>query len=370
MKHLVLLGAGHAHINLLASLARQPLPGRQVTLVAPYPRQLYSGMVPGFVAGHYHLDECSIALAALLDGSGVAYLQRSVAALDAPTGQLTLDDGSTLGYDVLSINTGATQDRQQIERWIPGAARHALFVRPIERFAELWPKVVELATSRALRVTVIGAGAAGIELACAMAYRLPTATVTVVAGETPPGAAYPSSAQNRIAQALKLRRITVLQERAVGISADTVQLANGARLACDVPVIAVGTQAPSWLQGSGLALDDHGFVAVDMYQRSTSHRAVFAAGDVSTRVDRKLARSGVYAVRAGLPLANNLRAVMGGVEPRAYQPPEQTLNLLSCGDKFAIGVWGRWSFAGRWVWLLKDWIDRRFIGRYGRRRKR
>ena len=57
MKHLVMLGAGHAHVHLLSTLAAQPLAGVQITLVAPFPRQLYSGMVPGFVAGHYALED-------------------------------------------------------------------------------------------------------------------------------------------------------------------------------------------------------------------------------------------------------------------------------------------------------------------------
>jgi len=369
MKHLVLLGAGHAHVHMLATLAQRAQPGVSVTLIAPYPRQLYSGMVPGFVAGHYTLQDCVIPLAPLLAAGGVQWLQRHAVGLDATTRTVTLDDGSTVSYDVLSVNTGPVQDRQRIEQLIPGAAKHALFVRPIESFGALWPKVVALAQTRALRVAVIGGGAAGIELACATAYRLPTASVSLICGEAPVGGGYAPSVQRRIVKALKRRRIAVLQERAVAIAADTVRLANGAQLACDVPVMAIGAQAPAWLQGSALALDEHGFIAVDACQRSTSHAQVFAAGDVSSRVDRALARSGVYAVRAGRPLANNLHAVLAGMEPTVYQPQEKTLNLLSCGARYAIGSWGAWSFEGRWVWRLKDWIDRRFINRYSQNTK-
>ena len=120
MKHLVMLGAGHAHVHLLSTLAAQPLAGVQITLVAPFPRQLYSGMVPGFVAGHYTLDDCVIPLAPLLENSGVTWLARSAVGLDAQARTLTLDDGSTLSYDVLSVNSGPVQDRQKIEQLIPG----------------------------------------------------------------------------------------------------------------------------------------------------------------------------------------------------------------------------------------------------------
>jgi len=364
MKHLVMLGAGHAHVHMLSTLAAQPLAGVQITLVAPYPRQLYSGMVPGFVAGHYTLDQCVINLAPFLANSGVQCLQRSAVGLDADTRTLTLDDGSTLHFDVLSVNTGAVQDRQKIEDMMPGAKKHALFVRPIETFGALWPKVVDLSQDRSLRVAVIGGGAAGVELSCAVAHRLKGSSVTLVAGDAPVGANYPQSVQARIVRALRQRRITVIQERAIGISASDVSLGNGGQLACDVPIMAIGAQAPAWLQGSRLALDAEGFLAVDEFQRSTSHPTVFGAGDVTSRVDRPVARSGVYAVRAGVPLAANLRAVLAGVEPRPYQPQAKTLNLLACGEQYAIASWGNWSAEGRWVWWLKDRIDRGFIEKY------
>jgi NADH dehydrogenase FAD-containing subunit len=110
-------------------------------------------------------------------------------------------------------------------------------------------------------------------------------------------------------------------------------------------------------------LDPQGFVAVDAFQRSTSHPQVFAAGDVCTRADRTLARSGVYAVRAGPALATNLSAAIAGQALTEHQPPDKTLNLISCGDNYGIASWGRFSSEGYWVWLLKDWIDRRFLRR-------
>jgi pyridine nucleotide-disulfide oxidoreductase family protein len=366
MKHLVLLGAGHAHIHVLSTLATQPLPGVQVTLVAPYPRQLYSGMVPGFVAGHYALEDCVIQLEPLLKHTGIRWLAHSATALNADARTLTLDDGSELSFDWLSVNTGPVQDRHQIEQTLPGAREFGLFLRPIEAFGALWPRVTELAQSQALRFVVIGAGAAGIELAMAIRHRLPTSSVTLVTGETAVAANYTPAVQQRVVDALTQRGINILADLAVGIQSGEVALASGARMACDVPLIATGAQAPAWLAGSGLALDEQGFMTVDACQRSTSHTNVFAAGDVSTRIDQPLARSGVYAVRAGPALLKNLAAVVAGLEPSPHLPPANTLNLLSCGDEEAIASWGLFSAQGHWVWRLKDWIDRSFIRRYRR----
>lgn len=351
MKHLLMLGAGHAHLHILSTLAAQGLAGVQITLVPPSPNPLYSGMVPGFVAGRYPLEDCAIALAPLLKNAAINWLQRSACELDATTRTVTLDDGSTLHYDVLSINNGPVQDRQQIEVLLPGAREHALFVRPLEVFAALWPRVVALAQQKPLRVALIGGGATGFELACAVVYRLPGCSVTLLSGDAPVAANYPTPVQAMVMQALKTRRITVIQERCVGIAAGEVTLASGARLACDVPIITIDAQAPSWLQGSGLALDAQGYVAVDCFQRSTSHPEVFAAGE---------------AVRVGPPLTRNLRAVLAGVVPKTHTPSSKPLTLLSCGDQRAIAHWGNWSAQGRWLGWLKDWLDRDFVQKYRR----
>jgi len=364
VRQLVLLGAGHAHVQVLSQMAQAPWAGAQVTLVAPYDRQLYSGMVPGFVAGHYALDDCVIPLQPLLQRSGIRWLQRSARGLDASAQTVTLDDGSTLPFDWLSINTGPVQDRALIEQTMPGAREQGLFVRPIEAFGALWPQVLEMAQTKPLRIAVIGAGAAGIELAMAVRHALPQSAVTLLCGDTPLGSGYAEGVQRRIKSALVRRKITLLQDNAAGIRPGEVVLARGATLACDVPLIATGAQAPAWLLGSGLALDAKGFVAVNACQRSTSHPQIFAAGDVSSRADRTLARSGVYAVRAGPALATNLAAALAGQPLTEHQPPDQTLNLISCGDRTAIASWGRFSASGRWVWTLKDWIDRRFLRRY------
>ena len=361
MKHLVMIGSGHAHMHLLSTLAAQPMASVHVTLIAPYPRLFYSGMMPGFVAGHYAQEDCVIPLHPLLEHTNVTWLQRSATDLDAQARRITLDDGNTLDYDVLSINSGPVHDRQKIEHMMPGAREHALFVRPMELFGELWPRVVELGQHKPLRLAIVGGGGAGFELACAVAHRLPQSSVTLLSGDTQVGANYPAAVQTMMAQALKTRSITVIQETVVGMAARELTLRSGARLACDVPIVAIGAQAPGWLQNSGLALDEQGFVTIDACLRSTSHPQVFAAGDVSTRVDLNLPRSGVHAVRAGPPLAANLRAVLAGIEPKPYTPPSQTLNLLSCGQRQAIASWGRWSAQGRWVWQLKDWIDRRHV---------
>ncbi len=365
MKRLVLLGGGHAHLHVLKALATQAMAGAQVTLVSPFPRQMYSGMVPGLVAGHYGLDEVSVALPPLAAAARVEFLETSATAVNANEKTVELLSGHTLAYDVLSLDTGPVMDRDLVR----GARQHALFVRPIEHFNRLWTGLLDLALTRALDVVVVGGGAAGVELVMALQYRLCSvagtgARLSLVTGGTAPMPSHSIKVQARVKQALKRRNITVFEDTCLEVRHGALLLGSGARLACDAPVMALGSSAPTWLAGSELALDEAGYVATGPTLQSTSHPDAFAAGDVASRVDVTHPRSGVYAVRAGPPLEANLRLHVGGGALLPYQPQPRSLNLLACGNRSAIASWGKWSIQGGWVWRWKDKIDREFVGRY------
>ncbi len=360
---LVLVGAGHAHVQVLADMARQPWAGVDVTLVTPHPALFHFPMVAGYVAGHHALETCNVSIEPMIRAAGLTWLQRSVVGLDANRRRVKLDDGTELAYHWLSVNTGAVQDRDQIERVLPGAREHGLFVRPFASLGVLWPKVIELAAARSLRIAVVGGGDSGIELAMAMRQRLPQVALTLVAGQACVAADQPADMRERLARALKQRRIDVLPDRAVRLDSAELTLASGARLACDVAVIATGVSAPAWLHGSGLALDAQGFASVDACHRSSSHANVFATGDVSTRLDGLLPRNGRAAMGAGPRLAANLAAVTSGRLASAYIPPAAPLKLLACGDGRAIASWGRHVVQGRVAWWYKNWLDRSFVRR-------
>lgn len=351
MKNLVLLGAGQAHVELLSALADKPLPGVQITLITPCPLQLHERMMPGFVAGHYRLEDCQIALEPWLKKAGARWFNQGTTALDVDAGTVRLANGSTFGFDWLSIDIGPMQDRRQIEALLPGARELGLFVRPLESFAALWPRVVALGAQRALRLAVLGGDATAIELALAIRQRLPASSVTLLAGgESGVAASFPAGLQRRLLEVLQQRAITLLPDLAVRLQDGQVVLGSGARLACDVPLITIGAQPPAWLSGSGLALDQRGFVAVDAFQRSVSHPHVFAAANVTGKEGRTLAK--------------NLCALLTGSPKRYPAPAPDTVQWLSCGDRRAIASWSGFSVQGRWLWWLKSWLDKRFIKRY------
>jgi pyridine nucleotide-disulfide oxidoreductase family protein len=361
MKHLLLLGGGHAHVQVLLALASEPLPGVKITLVSPFPRQLYSGMVPGLVAGHYSIDDCAIALPPLAQRAQVEFIEASVTHIDAAARSVTLSNSQLLHYDVASIDTGPLMDRDAI----PGAREHGLFVRPIEHFTRMWDALLDLSEQRGLSLAVIGAGAAGVELACAMQYRLgERARVSLVTGGVPPLASYSAKVQRMAREALRRLSVTVLEDSCVRITEQHVHLGSGTRLRCDAPVLAIGICAPPWLAASGLGLDTHGFIATAATLQSTSHPEVFAAGDVASNQALQRPKSGVFAVRAGPALGLNLRRFLAGEALEEHLPKLRSLNLLACGRRSAIVAWGNGAAQGRWAWYWKNWIDRRFVARY------
>ncbi|HEX7383783.1 MAG TPA: FAD-dependent oxidoreductase, partial [Burkholderiaceae bacterium] len=273
MKRLVLLGAGHAHLHVLREFARRPPEDARVTLVSPHDRTLYSGMVPGWVAGHYREDDCAIRIAPLIEGSPIAWRRTEAVGIDAGARRVRLADGESIGYDALSLDTGATMSREAIA----GSAEHGVFVRPLERFAALWRALAEAAERRYVCVVVVGGGAAGFELALAARHALAgRGHISLVTGPAPLLAGHARAARVRARRTLERRGVLVFEATCTEVRATQVVLEGGLRLACDAALLAIGAAAPAWLADSGLALDGAGFVATRPTLQSTSHPEVFA----------------------------------------------------------------------------------------------
>lgn len=368
MKRLVLLGGGHAHVKVLAELAGWPLAGWDVHLVSPYRRQIYSGMLPGWVAGHYPIETCAIALDQLAASAAVAFHETAGTALDLAQQSLRCADGSTLRYDALSIDTGPMPSLTHL----PGAEAHALPIRPIERFISAWPRVVERITGQCRRfdLVVLGAGAAGVELAFAIRHRANVEGwshlfLTLVGSEEWPLPGAPAATRRQAVALLKERGIQWRGgQRATRLDARSLHLDGSAPMVSDACLVATGAAAPTWPAAAGLAIDEQGFIQVGRTLQSLSHPHVFAAGDVAAYADPR-PKSGVYAVRAGPVLARHLRAFCEGRLIPAWTPQVRALYLISTGDRHALATWGDWSWSGRWVWRWKDRIDRRFMRRFG-----
>jgi pyridine nucleotide-disulfide oxidoreductase family protein len=366
MKRLVLLGGGHAHIEVLRALAANPDPRLHVILATPFPWLVYTGMLPAHIAGHYALDECTIDLAALARAAG-AELQLATASLVSPGhNEVALADGRALPYDLLSLDVGS----QPLVGRAKGVERHAVPARPLERLMSGWNAMYARAARERLNaITLVGGGAAGIELALSMNHRLratlepPHPKVRLVSDA--PGTGLPGGARRRLLARMRRAEIDCHMGSAVAeVGADFVRLESGLEFVTDATFWATGAGAPGWIRDSGFAVDDAGFLRVNAHLQSVSHANVFGAGDCITEPGPPHARAGVFAVRAGPVLAANLRAFANGAPLAPFSAPPRYLALITTGDRNAVGVWSGLSWQGRWVWRWKDRIDRRFMARY------
>ena len=368
MKRLLLAGGGQAHVLVLRELARRQIAGTDLLLITPSSRLRYSGMLPGWIAGHYTLEELTIGVAPLAQAAGARLLTAQVQKLDLANRIAFTDRGEAFDFDVLSIATGAVIEVDAVV----GAREHALPLRPFESFVENWPRIVQQAESarEAFRLTVIGGGAGGAETALAAAYRARTMRspmqVQLLTGGVPILPGHGNRARSLMNAALMNHGVQVLDKIAQRVEAGAVVTKDDRRLVTDATLIVTGASAAPWLSETGLALDERGFIAVNSHLQSTSHPFVFAAGDAATLIETPRPKSGVYAVRAAPPLATNLTAAAAEQPLSAFEPQRRALYLLTTGPKHAIASWGSWATAGRWVWNWKNWIDRDYIAKLSR----
>ena len=347
MKHLVLLGAGAAHLRLLRALAAQPMTGARITWLVPGERVFHAPMLADWLVSAGAAEAPTIALPPLAAAARVDGVEADVEALDAAARELRLADGTVLRWDVLSVDAEPALDRDAIA----GAREHALFVHPLVVFARLWDAVLALAAERSLCIVVVGGDAPAVELAAALqALLAERARVSLVTGGGPPAGERPPAQQQHLQRALRRFNVTVLAEPAVAITATQVVLASGVRLACDAPFIAGPAAPPRWLAASGLALDEEGRIALDAALHSTSHPVVFGVGGAVGGVDARAA--------AGA-LALNLRRRVAGGTLLPYRAPARRIEWLVSGERRAIAAWATWAVEGRWVWHLKQRGDRR-----------
>ncbi len=372
-KDLVLVGGGHAHVAVLRRFGMQPVPGLRLTLITRDIHTPYSGMLPGYVAGHYDYDECHIDLGPLARFAGARLYHAEVEGLDLDNRQVFAQGRPPVDFDLLSINTGSRP--RTIE--VPGVLEFAMPVKPIDEWLHQWQGLQQrvLASRGTFRMVVVGGGAGGVELALSTQHRL--RTLLAENGDEPERlhvelltdgdeifSTHNAGVRRRFERILNERGIGLhTGHRVIEVTADAVHCERRESRQADAVQWVTQASAPGWPAEAGLAVDEHGFIQVDDCLQSPSHPQVFAAGDIASMPDPR-PKSGVFAVRQGPVLTENLRRASRGRALKRYRPQRNFLGLISTGDRYAVASRGGWSTEGAWLWRLKDWIDRRFMLRF------
>ena len=366
--HVVLIGGGHAHVQALHRWITAPPARMRLTLVVDRARAVYSGMVPGFVAGDYALHELEIDATRLARRAGAHVVLGRAVAVDATAHRITVEGGPDVPYDVASLDVGATVRGLDL----PGVREHALATRPIRDWVDRLDAQVKAVIARSrerLRIVVVGGGAAGVELGFTLRPRVlargvePRVTVLSDATGILPGDS--PRAARRLHREARSRGIDIRTgTRVVAVEPDAVRL-DHERVPADLAVWATGAAPWPWLAQSQLSTDDAGFVRIRRTLEVVGSDDLFAVGDCATIDDAPWVRkAGVYAVREGPILERNLRARLRGEPLRPYHPQRRILSLIHLGDHRALA--SKWGLVavGRWVWRWKRRVDERFVRRY------
>ncbi|NEP02969.1 MAG: selenide, water dikinase SelD [Symploca sp. SIO2E9] len=385
IKDLVLIGGGHSHAIVLKKFGMHPVPGVRLTLITDLSHTPYSGMLPGYVAGFYNFDQCHIDLRPLTQfASARMFVDRAID-LDLENNYIICANRPPVAFDLLSIDIGSTPATISV----PGAAAHTIPVKPISKFLTYWSQVTqEVAQFRhkKVRLGIVGGGAGGVELALAIEthlhsiyHHIQQSTQNLEIHLFHRGASLLPERHpwvgKRLQQILSRRGVKLhLMENVSAVEAcpeatDTntvtpkiINCQSGLKVKCDRIFWVTQASAAPWLRQAGLATDAKGFIKVSDALQSISHPQIFAAGDIATMVNHPRPKAGVFAVRQGKPLFENLRRTLLGQPLKQFIPQTEFLILIGTGNRQAIASRGWLNFGPhKLIWHWKDYIDRQFM---------
>lgn len=384
---LVLVGGGHAHIQVVASLPQAVRRELRCVLISDSPSAAYSGLVPAVVAGLSPEKNAYIELPALAKRHDFLFLHARVTNVDSQSRTIRFlpNRGGaerTLRYDILSLDVGSTTAGIPIlsrnsglrPRPVTDFKPFVIYTRPISDLMGSVSEFEAAAKSKVStsRVVVAGGGPAGIELALALDARLKRALrdceVTLVSRNESFADSFGRAAGNAAVAELRKRGVRLL----LGVGVKEIDEKGGRLLLeddgpevdFDCLVVATGAAPHGWLSKATDLPLHHGWVSVGTDLRVKGTTNVFAAGDCvsfgATFGEDFPPKAGVYAVREGPVLCHNISTMLEGRGPHAmkhFKPQKSFLSLLSTGDGRGIGSKYGLVFTGTWVYRLKNYID-------------
>lgn len=379
MKKLVLIGGGHSHAIALKQLGINPLSNVELTLISDVIQTPYSGMLPGYIAGFYSFDQCHIDLQSLAQFAQAKLYINSAIGLDLEKNQVICKNNTSIPFDILSIDIGSTPTTLTI----PGAIKYTIPVKPISQFLQYWDQLIQEIKQNPqekIRLAIVGGGAGGVELALNIQshitqiyqqFNQPLNQLElhlIHSGNRLLSERHPSLSQ-KVEAILRNRNIHVHLNQTVNqIEQNQVKIIScksGLNLECDRIFWVTQASASPWLQQTGLTTDQRGFILVNDNLQSVSHPQVFATGDIATMVNYPRPKAGVFAVRQGQPLFNNLKRSSQEKPLKPFITQKEFLILIGTGDQKAIASKGWFNLGPNYLfWRWKDYIDQKFMRQF------
>lgn len=380
-KQLVLIGGGHSHAIALKEWSKNSLDGVTITLISDVENTPYSGMLPGYVAGFYDYAETHINLPHLAQIAGANIIIDKAINLDLVNNRVICQHQQAVSFDYLSLDIGSTPKNATV----PGASQYAIPAKPVPLFLDAWHKLLETARNNALvpiYITIIGGGVGGVELAFNMNYHLKkirgkncseNTQISLIHREANLLSGHNQKVSKVATELLKEKGIKlylntevieVKPQQIICEDKNSTSIKNQTILETNYIFWVTQADSPQWLKNSALAQDNRGFILVNNYLQSLSHPQIFATGDIATIKNYTRPKAGVFAVRQGKPLYKNWLNSLQQKPLESYFPQEKYLALIGTGEHQAIASWDNFCWRSPLLWLLKDYIDRKFMKQF------
>ena len=364
-KNLVLVGGGHAHLTVLLNLANYVQRGHRVTIIGPSPYHYYSGMGPGMLSGIYRPREVRFHVKKMVQDRGGTFLEDKVMRIDPVKRILFLQSEKQMPYDIVSFNTGSEVPLQPI---LSTMQENIIPVKPVISLLKARRLIVKNLVDRKMNFIVIGGGPAGVEVAANL-WRLTKENqkefkITLIAGQRLLGG-FPDRARTLTLRSFSRRGMEVIEgNHAKEIRKETVLLSDGRALSFDLALIALGIKPSPVFRQSNLPTGEDGGLLVNSHLQSVAHPEIFGGGDCISLSGHPLAKVGVYAVRQNPILSHNLLAALEGGEMQIFTPQKDYMLIFNMGNGRGIFWKKKFIWNGRLPFLLKDYIDRKFMRKF------
>jgi NADH dehydrogenase FAD-containing subunit len=363
-QHLVLAGAGHAHMVTMAGICDIKSLGHEVTVIGPSDYHYYSGMGPGMLGTGYEPDDIRFAVRLTIEEQGGTFIQDSVTGVDPVNRELHLESGGIVQYDVLSFNTGSHVNVPQIS----GNFKQIYTVKPIERLYQARTEIEALSQKQSVTVAVVGGGPAGAEAAGNVAQLLGRARhsskVFLFAGH---GllAKFPEAVRTRSRRILADSGVIVREEgHLLSINNNCLQFDSGTVQKADFTILATGVHPSPFFREAGLRTGPDGGLLVNRYLQCPEYPEIFGGGDCIWFEEQPLDKVGVYAVRENPVLFHNLKAFLQGEALQNFDPGGEYLLIFNLGNGQGVLRKKWFQISGRIAFWIKDWIDKRFMAKF------
>ena len=363
MKHLVLAGAGHAHLETIQNIRSFINDGIRVSVVGPARYHYYSGMGPGMLGGFYQPEAIRFPMEKEVETQGGVFYRDSITEIDPKGNTVFLQSGKTLSYDLISFNTGSSIHLPPLRE-----SQNVYPVKPIEGLTQAKAAIESLARKQNVTVAVVGGGPAGVEIAGNVAHLLSKSkypSQIYLYGGRKLLAGFSPFIRKKSRQLLEKNNVAIREGAHLSkIEQNILHFEDGAEEYADCVIVCTGVHPDSFFKASGLPTGDDGGLLVNRNLQSINFPNIFGGGDCISFQPCALAKVGVYAVRENPVLLHNLRAFFRNEQLKDFDPGGDYLLVFNLGSGKGV-LHKKWlHFSGSLAFRIKDYIDTKFMKKF------